>query len=483
MNKTLRPCGLPKARSIGLLILTPLLFGLPQHAGAGGQPIALLECARSEVAANATNFIARERTDVLFAKLAILESQTDAEGALARARAITNPFYSSLALGGIAATELRSSTSASTNHFHEALITARGINHWTGSHASSLGFLFGLISTYPRDEAAVLLAKSKEALDAWQASDYQKGQSLLAFAKATTSVSPTNAEPLLLDVALKSNHYWDSIEYLAGFLAKQSPDNALRLAEAHYQNRRDWPNDQYFLRAVLIELARTDFDGAFQGIKNMRDLDREIAAVKLAETMLAAKRRHEAEEVTAYIDGLKTDFAWTKESLNKLRRQLAEEAHNLAPTANAAPEHLEQFLKAPTSAQLQSLAEKARVTFRDKQQSLAFVTAALPLAETIRDKGYPHHGSRRSTALGLLVLCSVAAEKTDTAIEIARRIDIPELRASYLLDAYEQIKPLPASVSDWPIHFWKLTKVTIQESNSPNKVPEDTARNLADPQH
>ncbi len=468
----------------GVALLSLLLFGLPQHSAVGGDPITLLDCARSEVAANATNFIALERTEALYAKLAILQSQTDVEGALSRARAIRNPFYSTLALGGIAATELRSSTSDSTNHFCEALTMSREISHWTGSHASSLGFLFGLIPAYPRQEAVVLMAKSKEAFDAWQGSDCQKGESLLAFAKATTSVSPANAESLLLDVAIKSNHYWDSIEYLAGFIARQSSDKALRLAEAHYQARRDWPNDQYFLRAVLIEMAKKDFGSAFQGIKNMRDLDREIAAVKLADAMLAAKRQREAEEVILYIGGLKTDFAWTKESLDKLRRQLTEGAQNPAPTANASsPELMEQFLKAPTSAQLQSLAEKAGVTFRDKRQALAFVTAALPLVETIRDRGYPYHGSPRSTALGLLVLCSVAAEKPDTALEIARRIDIPEIRVSYLLDAYELIKPMPVSVSDWPIHFWKRTSVFMQENNSPNKVPEDTARQLADPQH
>ena len=482
MKRTLSQCGLPTGSSIVLLALATLLFGLVQRAGAGGEPITLLDSARSEVSENATNFIALERTDALFTKLAILESQTDTERALDRARAIKNPFYSSLALGGVAATEMQSAPSASTNHFCEALITSRSISHWTGIHATSLCFLFGLLPFYPKDEASLLLGTSKEAFDAWQASDYQKGQSLLAFAKATTSVSPTNAESLLLNVAIKSNHYWDSIEYLAGFIAKQSPDKALRLAEAHYQARRDWPNDQYFLRAVLIEMAKKDFGSAFQGIKNMRDLDREIAAVELAEAMLAAKRQREAEEVIAYIGRLKTDFAWTKESLNKLRGQLASEGPSPTRPTSAEPAVIDHFLKGPSSEQLQTLAEKAVVTFRDKQQALAFVAAALPLAETIRDRGY-RHGSPRSTTLGLLVLCSVAAEKTDTALEIARRIDIPEIRVSYLLDAYEQIKPMPASVSDWPIHFWKRTSVSIQENNSPNKVPEDTACKLADPQH
>ena len=441
------------------------LTSISERANAQGTPDALLEYAMSEVAANSSKFIALNASEVLATKLSILQSHKDAQQALNRARAIENPFYSALAIGGIAATEMRSAPSASTNHFCEALITSRSISHWTGSHATSLCFLFELLPFYPKEEASLLLGTSKETFDAWKASDYQKGQALLAFAKATTSVSPTNATSLLFDVAIKSNHYWDSIEYLAGFIAKQSPDKTLRLAEAHYQASRDWPNDQYFLRAVLIERAKKDFGSAFHGIMNMRDLDREIAAVELAEAMLAAKRQREAEEVIAYIGGLKTDFAWTKESLNKLRRRLAEKAQNLAPTTNAAPELIEQFLKVPSSAQLQSLAEKASITFRDKQQALAFVTTALPLAETFRDMGYPHHGSPRSTVFGLLVLCSAAAEKTDTALEIARRINIPELRVSYLLDAYEQIKPLPASVSDWPIHFWKRTSVSIQEHN------------------
>jgi hypothetical protein len=127
MNRTLGQCGLSRGASSALLVLTPFLLALPQLAVAPGEPVVLLDSARAEVAANATNFSAMERTDALFTKLAILESQTDAGTALNRARAIRNPFYSSLALGGIAATAIRSNPSAATNHFCEALVTSRGI--------------------------------------------------------------------------------------------------------------------------------------------------------------------------------------------------------------------------------------------------------------------------------------------------------------------------------------------------------------------
>jgi hypothetical protein len=171
--------------------------------------------------------------------------------------------------------------SASTNHFREALSKTSSITNWTGSHATSLEFLFSLLSSYPKKDAFPLLTAAQKALDAWKGSDVQKSSSLLAFSKATTVIAPDRAEELLLDVALKSNHYCASIEYLGAFMARQSLEKTLKLAEQHYQAQKNWPNDQYFLRAVLIELARTDFDRSFQGIKKMKDLDQEIAAVKL----------------------------------------------------------------------------------------------------------------------------------------------------------------------------------------------------------
>jgi hypothetical protein len=422
----------------------------------------LLGSIRQEIAVNTNVFKATPRTDALLTKFSILEYQSDAQDALGRVRAMQDPFFASLALGGIAAIEMSADPSASTNHFREALSNTSNITHWTGSHATSLEFLFSLLSSYPKKDASLLLTASQKAFDAWKGSADQKGSALLALSKATTVIAPDRAEELLLDVALKSNHHWDSIEYLGTFMARQSLEKTLKLAEQHYQARKDWPNDQYFLRAVLIELARTDFDRSFQSIKKMRDLDQEIAAEKLAESMLAENRKKDAREVINYLDALKTEFAWTKESLDKLHSQLEQEGENITQADTATPKQIDDFLKDANATQLQSLAGKASITFKDKQQVSDFVAKALPLAESIADMGYPHHGSPRSAALGLLVLCSVLTGESDKALEISRRIAIPELRISYLLDAYEQINPLPAPVPDWPIHFWKRTSVSLQ---------------------
>ena len=436
---------------------------------------ALLESAKQEIAANTDKFIAKDKFDILLAKLAILESQSDLQTALARARSIKNPFYSSLALGGIAATEISSDTSLATNHFREALAQAANVTHWNGTYAASFGFLFQILPSYPKTEAPLLLAASQKALDAWRGSVVQKAASLLALSKATASIAPDKAERLLLEVALKSNHYWDSTEYLGTFIAQRSLEETLKLAEQHYQARKDWPNGQYFLRAVLIELAKTDFARAFQGVKGMRELDQEIAAVKLAQALLAANRKQEAQEVVDHISALNSEFRWTKDALTTLRGQLEQDGPISSRASTPTRELIDDFLLNADATKLQTLAELSPVTFANQKQAREFIWKALPLAEAVRDMGYPHHGSPRSTALGLLVICSTVAGETDQAMEIAEKISIPELRVSYLLDAYEQVNPMPAIVSKWPIQAWQRTNISIQDRGSPHKPSQDTS--------
>jgi hypothetical protein len=61
------------------------------------------------------------------------------------------------------------------------------------------------------------------------------------------------------------------------------------------------------------------------------------------------------------------------------------------------------------------------------------------------------------------MICSAMIGHTDQALELSRRIDTPVSRAGYLLDAYEQINPMPPVVSDWPIRFWRRIDVSIQK--------------------
>lgn len=462
-------------RPLGLGVLTVLLFGSLAMAALAADPAPdrsighpLLERAGQEMAANKDKLIEKLRTDILLTKLAILESRSDRQGAMVRARAIENPFYAALALGGIAATEASSAPSISVGHFREALARSASIAHYNGDSATSLDFLFQLPPCYPKDQAVVLLAECEQTLGAWKGADNQKNHALLSLCKSTASITPEGTHHLL-DVAMKSHHYGASIEYLGTFMARQSLETALKSAEQRYQAARDKLNAGYFLRAVLLELARTDFSRAFEGIKGMQGLDGEIAAVNFAESMLAANRRKEAREVIDYVSSLKSEFNWTRQSLDRLNGKLAQDKEPPPLVGPVTPDMIDAFLMAPAADQLEAFAARPPITFKDKNQAREFVLKALPLADDIVERGYPYHGSPRSAALGMLMICSVLTGNVDQALEISARIQIPDLRIGYLMDSYEQVSPLPSIVSDWPIHFCFRKSISVQEMESPAK--------------
>ena len=423
------------------------------------ESLALLEDAAALLAKHGDKVILQHKAGALLAKLSILENQQGAQGALGRARSIENAFYSTLALGGIAATEIRSDPNTSAKHYREALVRFRNPERWTARHASALGYLIELVPSYPEKESHELLRESKEVFHSWEGADNRKSKALLSLSKATTAIEPETAEGLLYDVALKSNHYWASVEYLATFMAQQSMEKALELSEKHYAARQR----RSFRRAVLMELAKTDFPRAFAGIKEMRvPLDQEISAVKLAEFLLDQDREKEARQVIAHIESLETDFNWTQTSLKTLRSKL-EGGEVVSRDLAVNPEAIDKFLHDPDREKLQNLTYAERIVFRDAGQIREFISTSLPLVEAIPEMGYPHHGSPRSAALGILAVCSGLIGETPQASEILKRISIPELRVNYLLDSYEAIHPMPAPVTQWPIHFWQHKTILIRD--------------------
>lgn len=428
----------------------------------------LLESARQEIVSSGDGFIDKATFDILITKLAILESYSDLQTALSRARSIENPFYSSLAIGGIAAIEISLDLNLSTTLFREALDRSLKVTHWTNLDATSLTFLFQLLSDYPSEQGVALLAASNQAFDEWDvSSDIQKEDAMFALSEATILIAPSEAENLLFHVALKSNHYYASIEYLAAFLASRSLEQTLQHAVQHYQARTDWPNDQYFLRAVLIELSKTDFARAFQKVKKMRDLDKEITAVKFAEYLLKMDRRKEAQEVITYTLSLESKFNpennWTKISLERLQEELKESRETAIEVEVVTSQMIDDFIHNSNTEKLRSIINRNNFVFRNEQQVNTFIQKALPVAKTFPDSD-PLHNSPRSIALGHLVVCSAMIGKIDQAVEIAKNIHVPELRISYLLDAYETAKPLPLTVSGWPIHLWQQKFVSIKEN-------------------
>lgn len=411
----------------------------------------LVKRARLELTAQADEFAMRQNRDIVATQLAILESQFDRRNALMRARYIQSPFYSSLALGGIAATEMNSDLQASTNHFLEALARCEKIAQWTGEHSTSLGFLIDLVPQYPESEGLVLLTACEHTLSRWKMSDYEKTNPLLALAKATVKAAPDRAEKLLLDVALKSHHYSASTELLARFLYQQAPDRTITMAEQRYNRERYEPDASSFLRAVLLQLAETDFPDAFQRVKRMRAMDQERAAVGLATAMVVAKRKKEAGEVLAYLRLSTNVHPYTMQSLSTFGKPQTNEIRRTPKIPLVTHESIDDFLKDPTAGGLRSLVGKS-LRFRDDRQARTFVQVALPLTDQILKEDL-YHGAPRASALGFLMMCSAATGEFEVAAEMAGRRDFPEVLIAHLLNAAEHLNSVPPAIAAWPVRF------------------------------
>ena len=169
----------------------------------------------------------------------------------------------------------------------DALNKALKIDNWTGADASSINYLFQLIPYFKDTQVQRLLDLSWKILDDWEDSPIRKSHAMLRLSQITTDVKPSLAKKILLDKALKSNHYWDSIEVLSVFLYKNSPNETLKLAQEYYDTSKSWPMCNDFLIAVLVTHAKDNFNDTFERIKKMREIDKLIVFIKLSKKLLA----------------------------------------------------------------------------------------------------------------------------------------------------------------------------------------------------
>ena len=406
-------------------------------------------------------------SDALAAKLSIMESKTGINRAFERAISIENPFYSSLALGGIASVEISSDLNSSINHYNLALEHALQITTWTNSYASSLELLFPLLNDYPSKQAQDLLLHSKEILNLWNANPEKGYKAKLAFTKAMISIAPWQAESLLYDEALKSNHYWESIEYLAAYLTQQQPEETLRKAIEHYKAKRDWPNDRTFLQGVLIQIAKTDFQRAFDEMKNMREMDNEIAMVHLAQSQMKLNHKENAQAVLDYLIVLESDFNFTQTSIEQLQRQLNYKSFNAIDPTLIKEQEIEDFIQEPNTQKFLTLfADKEKIVFRNKAQIERFIAKCLFMTEEFQEPVFEfiqNNTYGNPSIISILMCCSVAIDKPEQALSISRKITFPSPRINYLLDAYECAFPVNPTISKWPIHAGKSIDIFIAE--------------------
>ena len=415
-------------------------------------------------------FIARfgnnYRSESLYAKLVILNYPQSQNKSLKDLKGLSNNFYQSLALGGIVSIEQKLNPQKAEKLYIDALNKALKIDNWTGADASSINYLFQLIPYFKDTQVQRLLDLSWKILDDWEDSPIRKSHAMLRLSQITTDVKPSLAKKILLDKALKSNHYWDSIEVLSVFLYKNSPNETLKLAQEYYDTSKSWPMCNDFLIAVLVAHAKDNFNDTFERIKKMREIDKVIVCMKLSKKLVADGQKRKATQVLDYLDSLvknnisRPDNAVYVQAQGlsiKLRLEIKEGKKNNCKSDIIRPETIDKFLKQPNLSIFNEIIKSDRISnkiqFRNKKQAEEFISKGLPFAKKIRDRGYPHHGSPRSIAIGTLALIAVKINSPELTMNIAREISIPELRAFYLMEAYEKSTGLLSVTKEWPLRF------------------------------
>jgi hypothetical protein len=409
------------------------------------------------------------RAEALLAQRAAVEYGADPRLALWYAREIKEPFYASLAVGACAVQAVKADPAAARDLLLGAQERALSIEHSTGSDATSLDYLFQTIPTFPRDDAQKLLQTSRRNLGAWIGDSGSKRKPALELTRQTLAIDPDGIDALLqvLSSTDQATHLSESFRLLAGHLYTHRHAWALEQVNAFYASKKSFLAADPLLAALLLEDAVSDPPRALANIEKMDPSDQDMALVRVADALHGAGKIEQALEIVKRLEQRAAAQGAAGEQTSRLvngfvegwAREKVAAAGTIVPAMDA--QAIDTFIETPSADAWRLQWVGKALTFRDAAQTQKFVDAALPLARQVHDMGYPHHGSPRSQSLGTLACAAALAGDLERAKAIADEIDIPELRALYLLAAYETVHPLPDVVRGWPIFFFPQPRVQI----------------------
>lgn len=411
-------------------------------------------------------FIQAYRSESLLAQCASLRYRSRPDDALAEARGLSEPFYASLALGAMASQQLADDPKAAEALLMEAQQRATAIDHWMGSDATSVGYLFQVVPLFERKQAAIVLAASLANLKPWEGDAFRKSHAMLELSRAAIRVDPSLAGQLLEDARRNSqaNHYYESIKLLSRHEASRQKDHTAEQVAAFYKSGRDLPVEDNPIVSEVVADAMTDLPTALARIKTLKAEQQDRVLYELADALAEDGRTQEAtrllDELEVRAKAMATETSWLHGGVARLRQTLR--PHK--PRTFSATD-IDGFLAKPSAELLRDIAgESCPLTFRDVKQAGDFVAAARPLAPGI----IPLEGDRalfgcseKAAALGLLTRISLILGDTDAALQVAQQIDVPELRAMYLLQAEQDVHPLPQVVRGWPIYYMPPAEIRI----------------------
>lgn len=452
-------------------VMVVLVAGGVRAAGPGTMPgpgAAGLEEAQRLLGELGTKkeFTEKDRIESLPGLCAVLRYRTHPEEALAAARGLSEPFYASLALGSMAARQIKSDPNGAEKLLREALERASTIKHYTGTDASSLGYLYALIPLLRADQAKGLLAVAREQLKAEEGDPMVKEHALLVLSRIAVAMDPALVAGLLEEAKgnPQSGHYYKAIQVLQRYQAGQEKQRTAAEAAAFYKSGKDWPDTEDPLVAAVLVDALGDLPGALARIKGLKEQTRAQAWYYVASALAEEGRTKEALGLLEQIAGLakatgdKSFLPWAEATLR------AKLVPFQAPPNTAAD--VDAFLAKPSAELLREMAGgmNRATTFRDAKQARDFVAAALPLApEVLPLEGGDglYWGLEKAAVLGLLARVAAQLGDAEGSLKIAGQIEIPELRVMYLLEAEEDMHPLPEVVGGWPIHYMALGMIRI----------------------
>lgn len=406
------------------------------------------------------------RCESLLTQCAILRYRSHPDEALAEARGLSEPFFASLAIGGMASQQIERDAKTAEELLMEAQRRALAIDHWMGSDATSLGYLFQVVPLFERKQAAAALAASRVNLKAWEGDAFVKSRAMLELSRVALVVDPSLAGQLLQDARRnpQSNHYYESIKLLSRTEASRQPQRTTEQVAAFYRSGRDLPAEDDPIVSALVADAMRDVPAACERIKTLKEDQQNRLLYELTDALAEDGRKEEAmrllEQLEARAKGNATEVTWLHGGIAHLQERLRARQPQAVSVAE-----IDGFLGKPSAELLREITREDRpLTFRDARQAKDFVAAARPLAPQVQ----PLLGAealywdmQRLAAMGVLTrVCAILGD-VDAALQIAGQVDTPELRAMYLLQAEEDLHPLPEVMRGWPIHYMPAQDIRI----------------------
>lgn len=397
---------------------------------------------------------AQESLLAMKTRLAILRYPLNEDAALVEARALP-AFHASLALGGMAAVSIHTAPKKADALFQEALSIANGIPYRRDRQYTSLGFLFQLIPLFPKEQSRKLLAQGSKTLSLIQVPAFSKSHAMRMLAEATIAVNPAGARELLVSQALSDYAYEEALQLLATFLFKHSPTSTLRLARKLYAPNKLSTTHGDFMKVVLVEYAKHDFEAAFAEVQRMADPGRVITCFTLGKSLLERGHKDYAARVLDYMATLNSPMEVGKFTLPKMEDHLKElkrvndRSRDGFFPQSVTPQIIDTFLSDKRGYGLGRLLRAQRIVFRSKLQAAQVAELATKASGQLRESH--RHGREKSAALGLAACAAALGGKPERALHIAQAIRSPEMKAIYFMNMHELQHPLPSVLRGWPI--------------------------------